>query len=66
MKRHSIFACLLMLLTMPVMAGTSYEFKVMGPETAHLTIEAVGDIEAIEPLIKDFQVLEPGLSITCG
>src|SRR6185295_14690329 len=62
--RHSIFACLLMLLSVPAMAGTSYEFKAMGRETAHLTIEAVGDIEAIEPLIKDFQVLEPGLSIT--
>jgi iron(III) transport system substrate-binding protein len=62
--RRVFLACLFVLLSVPAVAGTRYEFKATGVESAQLTIEAVGDIEAIEPLIKDFQVLEPGLSIT--
>ena len=57
--RRGFLACLLMLLSAPAVAGTSYEFKAMGSETGQLRIEASGDIEAIEPLIRDFQVLEP-------
>lgn len=62
--RRGILACLLMLLSLPAMAGTSYEFKALGTEAGHLRIEASGDIEAIEPLIRDFQALEPTLSVT--
>src|SRR5690349_21346812 len=62
--RHGFLACLLMLLCCPAMAGTSYEFKSLGAEAGHLRIEASGDIEAIEPLIRDFQELEPTLSVT--
>ncbi len=57
-------AILLALFAVPAIAGTSYEFKAPGPETGKLRIEASGDIAAIQPLITDFQRLEPGLSIT--
>ena len=63
MKR--IIAILIfMLSSMSALAGTVYEFKAVGSETGHLRIEASGDIEAIGPLIKDFQKLEQGISIT--
>ncbi len=62
--KHTILACFLMLLSVPATAGTSYEFKALAPEAGKLRIEASGDIEAIEPLIRDFQALEPALSIT--
>ena len=62
--RRGIIACLLMLLSVPAMAGTSYEFKALATEAGHLRIEGSGDIEAIEPLIRDFQELEPTLSVT--
>ena len=63
MKR--IIAILIfMLSSMSALAGTVYEFKAVGSETGPLRIEASGDIEAIGPLIKDFQELEQGISIT--
>jgi iron(III) transport system substrate-binding protein len=45
-------------------AGTAYDFPAAGAGTATLRVEGSGDIEAIAPLIRDFQAMEPGLSIT--
>ena len=65
MKRTSILAAAaLLLMHGAALAGTAYEFPAAGQATTTLRVEGSGDIEAIEPLIRDFQTLEPGLSIT--
>jgi iron(III) transport system substrate-binding protein len=45
------------------MAKENYRFPAAGRETAVLTIHAVADISAIEPMIRDFQESEPGITV---
>lgn len=47
----------------PALAKT-YEFPANADESDHLRIEGSGDIEAIGPLIRDFQSLHPQITIT--
>lgn len=42
----------------------TYEFPSVLPNPTALRIEGSGDIEAIEPLIRDFQSLNPNIAIT--
>ena len=44
-------------------AKQNYRFPATGQETAVLTIHAVADISAIEPMIRDFQQTAPGIAV---
>lgn len=44
-------------------AQENFRFPAVGQETAVLTIRAVADISAIEPMIRDFQEAEPGITV---
>lgn len=44
-------------------AKENYRFPAVGQETAVLTIHAVADISAIEPMIRDFQQSAPGITV---
>lgn len=44
-------------------AKQNYRFPAVGQETAVLTIHAVADISAIEPMIRDFQQTAPGITV---
>ncbi|MGE0238033.1 MAG: ABC transporter substrate-binding protein [Parvibaculaceae bacterium] len=41
----------------------NYRFPAAGQETAVLTIHAVADLSAIEPMIRDFQKSQPGITV---
>ncbi|QIG46422.1 ABC transporter substrate-binding protein [Nordella sp. HKS 07] len=44
-------------------AKENYRFPAVGQESAVLTIHASADISAIEPMIRDFQQAEPGITV---
>lgn len=44
-------------------AKENFHFPAAGKETAVLTIHASADISAIEPMIRDFQQAEPGITV---
>ena len=44
-------------------AKENFRFPAVGAETAVLTIHAVADISAIEPMIRDFQQSQPGVTV---
>lgn len=44
-------------------AKQNYRFPATGQESAVLTIHAVADLSAIEPMIRDFQKTEPGVTV---
>lgn len=44
-------------------AAENFRFPAVGKETAVLTIRAVADISAIEPMIRDFQQSRPGITV---
>lgn len=44
-------------------AKETTRFPAVGPETAVLTIHAVADLSAIEPMIRDFQQSAPGIAV---
>lgn len=44
-------------------AKENYRFASVGQETAVLTIHASADISAIEPMIRDFQQSQPGITV---
>jgi iron(III) transport system substrate-binding protein len=45
------------------MAKQNYRFPAVGQETAVLTIHAVADLSAIEPMIRAFQQTAPGIAV---
>src|SRR5690349_6700368 len=45
------------------MAKQNYRFPAVGQDTAVLTIHAVADISAFEPMIRDFQQSAPGITV---
>ncbi|MFZ1773261.1 MAG: ABC transporter substrate-binding protein [Rhizobiaceae bacterium] len=51
-------------LAMPALAADVHEFPAPGIQASLLKIEASGDIEAIRPLIEDFQAANPAISVT--
>ncbi|MCD7059128.1 ABC transporter substrate-binding protein [Pelagibacterium xiamenense] len=59
----STFVLLALCLATPAAARDVYMFPAPGPETETLVIEASADLVAIEPLIRDFQEIEPGVTI---
>lgn len=61
--RQAIMAALLFA-AQPAVAAEVYEFPALGAQSGELRIEASGDIEAVGPLIRDFQKSQPGLAIT--
>jgi iron(III) transport system substrate-binding protein len=56
-------ALALLLAPLPAQARDAYHFPAPGGEQQVLTIEASIDISAMEPLIRDFQELEPGITV---
>lgn len=54
---------LLLVLTGPARAET-FQFPALQSPSRQVTIEASGDIEAVEPLIRDFQKLYPDVAVT--
>ncbi|SEA81049.1 iron(III) transport system substrate-binding protein [Pelagibacterium halotolerans] len=47
----------------PAMARDVYSFPAPGGETEVLAIEASADLSAMEPLIRDFQTLDPNVTV---
>jgi iron(III) transport system substrate-binding protein len=56
-------ALFVLLMASAAMAKDNYRFPAVGKETAVLTIHAVADLSAIEPMIRDFQQSEPGIAV---
>jgi iron(III) transport system substrate-binding protein len=58
-------AIALLLLTMSGLAAAkeNFRFPAVGAETSVLTIHAVADLSAIEPMIRDFQIAQPGVRV---
>jgi iron(III) transport system substrate-binding protein len=54
---------MLLLMTGAATAKQNYRFPAVGQETAVLTIHAVADLSAIEPMIRDFQQNAPGIAV---
>jgi iron(III) transport system substrate-binding protein len=59
-----VLAALITMLPVHAALAADYDFPAKQGEASVLQIEGSGDIEAIEPLIRDFQDIEPGLRIT--
>ena len=58
-----LVAIVLVAMTGPIYAKQNYRFPATGLETAVLTIHAVADLSAIEPMIRDFQLSQPGITV---
>ena len=56
-------AALVLFAAAPAQAREEYVFPAQAGETERLMIEASADLAAIEPLIRDFQALEPSVTV---
>jgi iron(III) transport system substrate-binding protein len=59
----SVIALLLLTASGLAAAKENFRFPAVGAETAVLTIHAVADLSAIEPMIRDFQKAQPGVTV---
>jgi iron(III) transport system substrate-binding protein len=62
-RQQIIAGFFLLAMTGIASAKENFRFPAVGPETAVLTIHASADISAIEPMIRDFQQSEPGITV---
>jgi len=60
--RMSVIALIIMM-SSTAMAKENFRFPAVATETAVLTIHAVADLSAIEPMIRDFQQTQPGITV---
>jgi iron(III) transport system substrate-binding protein len=64
-RRCHFLLAVIFLATMASLAAAkeNYRFPAVGQETGVLTIHAVADLSAIEPMIRDFQESQPGITV---